>query len=476
MKLKQLIRGIEGIEVRGSREIEITGLCADSRVAAPGNLFIARKGKAHDGGQFIGKALDAGAVAVAHDLYDPFLKATQIISRDPGKLEASLAARYYGRPSEELFVVGVTGTKGKTTTTYLMGVKSGLVGTVETIIGETRVRSPFTTHYPIQNQKLLREMVAKECQSAVMEVSSHGLDQGRTDEISFDIGLFTNLYPDHLDYHPTVEEYAAAKRKLFKNLKGTAILNSDSPWSEFMQGGEKRVSYGIENKADVQARDIRFSEKGTEFRVGDVLFSTPLMGRFNVYNLLGAIAVCLERGFALEEINAVSSTFKSVPGRLESVPNDRGFRIFVDFAHSGEALKNVLGTLKEIAKKRVIVVFGCGGNRDAARRSGMGEAAEGSADLSVVTSDNPRAEDPEEIIRQILAGYKNPEKALVEVDRTKAIGRAIALGEPGDIVLIAGKGHEKTQIFAHQTIPYDDVEVAKEALQKSATSDILSTS
>ena len=472
MKLKYILRGIPSIEVRGSKEIEISGVSADSRTVAPGNVFIAKKGEKYDGGQFIGQAVEAGAAAIVTDFYDPFVSLTQIICPSPGGLEASLAARFFRRASTELFVVGVTGTKGKTTTSYLirhllegLHEATGLIGTVETIIGDNRQSSRLTTLDAIANQKLLREMVNCGCKNAVMEVSSHGLEQGRVDEIAFDIALFTNLYPDHLDYHPNIEAYALAKAKLFEHLKGLAIVNADSPWSDFMKGGKRRVTFGIEKSADVRAQDIRLSRHGAEFSVGGVLFKTPLMGRFNVYNILGAIAVGLEKGASLNTIAEILATTPQVPGRLERVSNQQGIAIFVDYAHNGEAMENVLVALREMAPKRIILVFGAGGNRDPRRRSGMGKVAEKGADLSIVTTDNPRNEDSKEIEAQVLSGFRHPEKVLLEPDRKKAIELAIQTAKTGDFVLIAGKGHEKVQIFAHQTVPFDDVAVAKEALQ-----------
>lgn len=480
MKLKHLLRKIQGIEVRGSKEIDISGICADSRTVSPGNLFIARKGIQYDGNQFIQKAVDAGAAAIVTDFYDPFLKKTQIICSKPEDIEAHLAACYYENPSKKLFVIGVTGSKGKTTSGYLihhllegLDEKCGLVGTVETIIGEHRIESRFTTHDAITNQKLLREMVEKSCKTAVLEISSHGLEQRRVNEITFDIALFTNLYPDHLDYHKTIDAYAISKRKLFDQLNGTAILNADSPWSDFMKGGKKRLTFAIDAAADLRAQNIRCSERGTEFSIDGIQFTSSLMGRFNVYNLLGAIAIGLEREASLSKIAEILAKFKNVPGRLESVPNRRGICVLVDYAHTGEALENALSILREVATKRILVVFGCGGNRDPERRRTMGIAAERNADLSIITNDNPRNEDPEEIAKQILLGFREPEKVLVELDRKKAIHRAIAIAEKGDIVLIAGKGHEKVQIFAHRTVPFDDASIAKEALQNSRSSDIL---
>ncbi len=473
MKLKALLRGLKGIEVKGSKEIEITGLSADSRTAAPGNLFIARRGSAFNGAEFIPQALKAGAAAVLTEMYDPFCKATQVIAEKPIELEPFLASRFYGAPSEEMFVAGVTGTKGKTTTTYLihhllngLGKRAGLAGTVETILGDERRASELTTHSAIQNQKLLKEMLAKGCSAVSFEVSSHGLEQGRVEKIDFDVGVFTNLYSDHLDYHLTMGAYAAAKKKLFVNVK-RGIFNADSDWTPFMREEcPKSWTFGIENEADIRAGNIKFDESGTTFFVDGQKFHLSLMGRFNVYNALGAIAVGLHLGANLAQIADVLASFQTAPGRLERVLNERGIWVFVDYAHTGEALENVLATLREIARQRVICVFGCGGNRDPQRRTQMAKAAEKFADVSIITSDNPRNEEPISIIEQIRNAYRDPSKPFVEVNRRDAILRAISMAEEEDIVLIAGKGHEKVQKFAHQTIPFDDVAIAKEALQK----------
>lgn len=460
MKIKALIKGID-VTVKGSKETPITGISSDSRTVAPGNLFIAKRGATFDGTQFIQQALNAGAAAIVSDIYDPFLNLPQMIHPDPASIEAKLAARYYGEPAEELLVVGVTGTKGKTTTTYLikhlldgLNYPAGLIGTVETIVGTNRFFSTLTTHDVISNQKLLKEMVMKECKAAVMEVSSHGLTQGRVDEIGFDYGLFTNLYPDHLDYHKTIEEYAKAKRKLFERAE-SGILNADSPWSEFMGKG---LTFGIE-KGEIRAQNIAMDAKGTEFVVEGCQFHSPLIGKFNVYNALGAIALGLKIGAKLEKISEILATFESVPARLQRIGN-----VFIDFAHTGEALENVLQTLREIAKGRVIVVFGCGGNRDPNRRITMGKAADHFADISIVTTDNPRQEDPLEIAKQIASAFRNP--PLLQPDRKQAICQAIEMAREDDLVLIAGKGHERVQIFAHQSVPFDDAEVVREKLFK----------
>jgi UDP-N-acetylmuramoyl-L-alanyl-D-glutamate--2,6-diaminopimelate ligase len=474
MKLKMLLKGLSEIEVRGSKEVEITGVSSDSRTVAPGNLFIAKKGSVHDGSQFISQAISSGAAAIVSDFYDPFLKKTQLITKTPTLWEAELASRYYHHPSKDLLVVGVTGTKGKTTTTYLiqhllegMKKKCGLVGTVETVIGDHRFASSLTTHDVIYNQKILREMVLKQCEAVAFEVSSHGLIQGRVDKIDFDIGVFTNLYRDHLDYHQTMEEYASAKKKLFVSAKKN-IVNLDSPWSSLMKGEKEALTFGIENKADVMGSDIQFDQNKTTFWVEfdgkREKFTSSLIGRFNVYNLLAAICVGVQLGEPLEKISSYLASFGSVPGRLQLVSSESEIKVFVDHAHTEEALDSALQAVRAIAEKRVLLVFGCGGNRDPARRVGMARAAERWADLVIVTNDNPRREAPQEICDQILSGFKNIEKVVVELDRKSAIHHAISIAAAGDVVLVAGKGHEKVQIFAHQTISFDDVAIVKEAL------------
>jgi UDP-N-acetylmuramoyl-L-alanyl-D-glutamate--2,6-diaminopimelate ligase len=482
LKLKYLFKGIEGVEIRGSKDIELTGISTDSRIISPGHLFLAKQGVSGHGVDFISHALDSGASAILTDLYDPFVKVPQVIAPDPGALEALLASKFYGDPSLELYVVGVTGTKGKTTTSYMiyhllkeLGLGCGLVGTVETIVGTESRSSTLTTHSSIKNQKLLREMVLRGCEAVTLEVSSHGLEQGRTENIAFDCAVFTNLTPDHLDYHQSLEKYAAAKRKLFEQLDGSpkknkrALINGDSDWASFMKGNESVWTFGVERPADIWASHLRTENGQTHFVVEfagrQEAFMIPVMGRFNVYNALGAIGIGLHRGAGLPQIAAALRDFKAAPGRLEPIANDRGISIFVDYAHTGEALENVLKTLREIAQQKIICIFGCGGNRDPQRRTNMAKAAERYADVAIITSDNPRGEDPKAICQEILAGFRDPEFPRVEGDRRSAIHLGLQLAKSGDIVLIAGKGHEKVQILAHQTIAFDDCAVVREALQ-----------
>ncbi|MBS0603866.1 MAG: UDP-N-acetylmuramoyl-L-alanyl-D-glutamate--2,6-diaminopimelate ligase [Verrucomicrobia bacterium] len=488
MKIKKLLRNIPVQAIKGNKDVEITGIASNSKLVAPGNLFIAKKGLTVDGARYIPDAVAAGASALLTDLYDPFFpQITQIIHPDVAAIEAAVAKEYYGHCSDRLFLVGITGTSGKTTTSYLvrhlfekLKEPCGLIGGVEWVFGNHVFPSSITTPDVLTNYKLFYEMIASGCTACAMEVSSHALEQGRVNLVEFDVAIFNNLSHEHLDYHKTMEEYAEAKKKLFTSLKPskdaakkqfakTAVVNADSPYASQMIAdcAVKVLKFGIDQPCDLRASNISLSSSGMEFDVEyqqkKCRFKSALIGRFNVYNLLGAAGAGLARGFALEEIAAALSTFSKVPGRLECVPNDKGLKIFVDHAHKVDALSNVLSTLREIVKGRIIAVFGCGGNRDQGKRPMMGSIAESLSDVAIVTSDNPRNEDPEEIIRQILSGFKDSRKACVIVNREEAIQRAIQMAKPEDVILIAGKGHETNQIFSHQTIDFDDRKVAQSA-------------
>lgn len=478
MKLKYLLKDLP-VTVEGSKEIEITGITANSKQVAPGNLFLAKKGLTYDGTKFIPDAIAAGAVAVVTDSYDPFFNCVQVISSDIPSIEAALASRFYSYPAEKLFLVGITGTNGKTTTSYLVKhllaqekELCGLIGTIEWIIGETILPSTHTTPDVITLTKLFYDMASHECQSAVMEVSSHALVQGRVQGVPFDVAIFTNLTLDHLDYHGTIENYAAAKAQLFSMLskEGCAIYNIDDPWHRRMLQDccAQRLSYGFSDRADLRASHVALNADGMQFVIEYqnrmMAVSSPLIGRFNVYNLLAAIGVGIARHFPLEAIIENLKSFKKVAGRLERVSNARGLNVFVDYAHTDDALRNVLETLQEFKTGKIITVFGCGGDRDASKRPKMASVAEAFSDFVIVTTDNPRQEDPKEIIRQILPGFTQPDRFTVTVDRREAIHQAIALAKAEDIVLIAGKGHETYQIFSHQTELFDDREVARQAM------------
>jgi UDP-N-acetylmuramoyl-L-alanyl-D-glutamate--2,6-diaminopimelate ligase len=484
VKIRKLLKNIAVQAVKGSKEVEITGITSNSKLVAPGHLFIAKKGLTVDGARFISDAVAAGAVAVLTDLYDPFFPhITQIIHPDVPAAEAVIAKAFYASPSDRLLLVGVTGTNGKTTTSYLIrhlmekrGKCFGLIGTVEWIVGHHIFPAEQTTPALLQNYKLFHEMIAVGCEGCVMEVSSHALDQGRVAPLEFDIAVFTNLTQDHLDYHKTMEEYARAKAKLFTSLKAgikpfpkVAVVNADCAYSLQMMAEctAERILYGIDGPCDLRASSLCLSAEGVEFDIAfrgtECHFRSALIGRHNVYNLLAAIGVGLAQGIPLSACATALEDFSKIPGRLERVPNTVGLNIFVDYAHTEDALLNVLKALWECKKGRLIVVFGCGGDRDAPKRPKMGEVVEAHADLAVITSDNPRSENPEAIIRAILPGLKHPERAMVIVDREQAIWHAVHSAHTGDTILIAGKGHENFQIFSHHKIPFDDRDIAAAA-------------
>jgi UDP-N-acetylmuramoyl-L-alanyl-D-glutamate--2,6-diaminopimelate ligase len=494
MKLKKLLKDISGYQVKGSKDILITGVTANSKVVSWGNLFIAKKGKTHDGVHYIPEAIKAGAAAVVTDLFDPSLKqAVQVIHPHVASIESALVANFYRHPSQEMFMVAITGTNGKTTTSFV--IKNlldrflgpcGLIGTIEYIVGEQRYQATHTTPDVASNHKMLREMVNQGCRSAVMEVTSHALDQGRVDKIDFDVAIFSNLTLDHLDYHGSMENYAAAKKRLFDHLgkemskkRGAkwAIVNRDSPWSSYMveNCSANILSYGIENRADLQASHVCLEKHGTRAKVTyqgqTVDCYWPLVGRFNVYNCLAAMAVGLSQNIPLEAIVDHMSQIAFVRGRLQPVENHLGLKIYVDFAHSDDALSNVLQTLKEVqvAKGKLIVVFGCGGDRDRSKRPKMAKACENYADLCIVTSDNPRSEDPHKICEEIITGFTKPGIYQIELDRKAAIQKAVESARPDDIILIAGKGHETYQIFAHKTIEFDDCKIATDICAQLAS-------
>lgn len=477
MNIKQLIAGLSVELYKGGKDVVITGLCSHSRLVAPGNLFIAKKGTVDDGAKYVEEALASGAAAILTDLPNPFLKdVVQIVTEDVRLSEAELAARFYGDPSHSLFTVGVTGTNGKTTIAYLVKhifdhftIPCGMIGTIEYIIGQHHFVAELTTPEVITNQKLLREMVKQKCAAAVMELSSIGLHQGRVSKIGYDVAIFSNLSPEHLDYHETMEAYADAKAQLFEGLEegSLAIFNADSEWSERMQKkcSSAKLTYGLKEGADLYAHSIEFKTDQTNFCIsfrGKTLpFSWKLIGRFNIYNCLAAIGAALWKGIAFEALASVIKSFPPVPGRLEQVENLSDLHIYVDYAHTPDALQKALLSLHEIKKGKILTVFGCGGNRDRVKRPQMAKAVEKYSDFAFVTSDNPRSEEPLSICKEIAKGFTT-KNYVIEVDRRMAIECAIEMASPQDLILIAGKGHETYQIFAHQTLPFDDRQVAQE--------------
>ena len=471
MKLKQLFKDIN-VTWKGSKEVDVSSMTANSKSTQPGSLFIARRGKTGDGHRFIAEAISAGASAVLTDMYDPFLTVVQIIHPDVNNLEAELAKRFYKDPAQKLSIFGVTGTSGKTTTTFLMKylleeqVPCGLIGTVSWMTGKKVLPATHTTPDLLTLMQLFYEMNEDGCKSVVMEVSSHAIDQGRVKGLKFAAAVYTNLSQDHLDYHQTMEEYAEVKSRLFAHAE-LSIINGDDPWAARMiQSAKKVLRYGLNPEFELYASNLQLTPQGMTFDVHwnkeTAAFKTVLIGRFNVYNILAATAIALSQGMSLQKIGSKLENFSGVPGRLERVVNLKNLQVFVDYSHKPDALKNVLQTLTELKKGRLITVFGCGGCRDAQKRPQMAAISESFSDLTIVTNDNPRSEDPAEIAKQVISGFQK-KTYLVELDRKKAIGQALELANPDDIILIAGKGHEAYQIFAHQTVAFDDREVVKEA-------------
>lgn len=469
MKLKQLFKEID-VTWKGSKETDITSMTANSKSVAPGTLFIARRGKTGDGHRFITEAISAGALAILTDTYDPFLSVTQVIHPDVNGLEALLAKRFYHDPAQKLSIFGVTGTSGKTTTTFLMKYlledRSGLIGTVSWMTGKKVLPASLTTPDFLTLMQLFHEMNSEGCKSVVMEVSSHAIDQGRVKDIEFAAAIYTNLSQDHLDYHHTMEEYAEVKSRLFAHA-GISIINGDDSWAPMMtRKAKKLLRYGLNPEFELFASDLQLTSNGMTFNVHwkqeTISFNTVLIGRFNVYNILAATALALSQGMNLQKIAKKLESFSGVPGRLERVVNPKNLQVFVDYSHKPDALKNVLQTLTELKKGRLITIFGCGGDRDVQKRPQMASISENFSDLTIVTNDNPRSEDPVEIAKQVISGFQK-KSYLVELDRKKAIKQALQLAKPDDIILIAGKGHETYQVFFSQTIPFDDREVVKEA-------------
>ena len=479
-KLKKLLKEIPPIDVIGSKEIEITAITSNSKLVSPGSLFIARRGATYDGNSFIPEAIASGAVAILSDVFDPSLSITQLITPDVGGMECKLAAAFWHHPSHELTLVAITGTCGKTTTSYIVhhlfshfGIRAGLIGTVAYIAGTRQYDAPNTTPDVITNQRLLGEIVKAGDTACVMEVSSHALAQGRVAEICFDTAVFTNLTHEHLDYHKTMDAYAAAKNILFRTLcsdgkkEPIAVLNAQDPWTAKVADGTQAriVTYGIDTTADIVASHLQISMASTTFELSyagqrEIVIS-PLAGRYNVANAIAAAAVFLARGYSLADVARGLSTVSSPPGRLERVTNPLGLAIYVDYAHKEDALRKVLPALRESTKGKLITVFGCGGDRDRAKRPLMARAVEELSDIAIVTSDNPRSEDPLAIIDEICKGFVTSNYIVIP-DRKEAIAKAVQLATPQDVVLIAGKGHEKYQIFANGTVPFDDCQTAAE--------------
>jgi UDP-N-acetylmuramoyl-L-alanyl-D-glutamate--2,6-diaminopimelate ligase len=489
MNFLQLLQGAEVLSESGN--VAVAGVEYDSRRVRPGTVFVAMKGETSDGNRFIDQAIAAGAVAIVTDSSRetprPAVAWAQVVNGR--RALARLSANFYKRPAERIANTGITGTNGKSTTAFLVesvfkaaGRKTALVGTIEYHVAGKILPAPHTTPESLELNRLLSEALGVGVTEAVMEVSSHALEQQRVFGIPFDVAVFTNLTRDHLDYHGTMEDYFQAKKVLFEGC-GTeppraAVLNTDDEYSrQLVKLCKKKssvvFSYGLA-VGDFHAESVEITPRGNRFQMvtpaGKIEIWSPLIGNVNVYNVLAASAAAFARGCSIAEIAQGIFDLASVPGRFERVDCAQPFTVVVDFAHTDDALRNLTALARDFVaraalKGKVITLFGCGGDRDRAKRPLMGEAAGKGSDFVVLTSDNPRSEDPLAIMNDALVGLqKSGAKYLVEPDRRKAIVLALRQAAPGDIVLLAGKGHEKVQTTKEGTIPFDDVEVARESL------------
>lgn len=489
MVLRELIKSLEIVEAKGNLDREITGIAYHSREVKPGYIFVGISGFKTDGHRFIPEALARGAAAVVVEKKIDEFPGTVIEVTNTRQSLAALAAHFYHYPSSRLKVVGVTGTNGKTTTTYLIegilrsaGFKVGLMGTVVYRMEEEKMVAQRTTPESLDIEQFLSQLVNRGVHYAVMEVSSHALELERVSQINFDVGVFTNLTRDHLDFHGDFERYFAAKQKLFRALEKPgnkkdsclAVVNIDDPYGERIarESRVKVVTFGMEKEALIQAEDIQLHSQGINFRLKysreETDLNLKLLGRYNVYNALAAAAVGISQNLPWKVIKSGLEKVVRIPGRFEPVEGKQKFQVIVDYAHTPDALYHVLQTIRELEPRQLITVFGCGGERDRTKRPLMGEVAVKMSDLVVITSDNPRGEDPYQIIEEIKSGIA-PNRVegkdyVIIPEREEAIHYALDRAEEGDWVLIAGKGHENYQIIGDCAIPFSDREVAQKIL------------
>lgn len=474
MKLSKILKGIDVLN--DFSDVEVADVTQDSRLVKKGSLFVCVKGVAFDGHNFACDMLKNGACAVVVER-DMGLD-NQILVENSRAVYSLICANFFGNPADKLKLIGITGTNGKTTTTFLIkqileniGKKVGLIGTVQNMICDEVYPAKYTTPDPYELQRLFCEMVKAGCEYVVMEVSSQALAQGRVNGLRFKIGAFTNLTQDHLDYHKTWENYFEAKKILFKNCDIAVTNADDKNGLEIIKGldFESVVTYAVDtNNATYVAKNVNFKPSGVEYElVGDFIgrCCCPIPGRFSVYNSLCAASCALALGISFDDVLLSISKSKGVKGRIEVVPTNRDFTIIIDYAHSPDGLENIITALREIAKGRVVTLFGCGGDRDKTKRPLMGRIATELSDFCIVTSDNPRSENPTQIINDILEGMKNITTPYEVVEnRKEAIAYAIKNAQPNDIILLAGKGHETYQILPDGTIHFDEREVVAEVL------------
>lgn len=482
MKLSNILANVSGKLIKGTTDIEINTMTIDSRKAGDGVLFIAMVGMTVDGHRFIPSAYEKGtrAVIIEHEIDNIPEDMTVYQVESARDALAKMADNFYNSPCRELNMIGVTGTNGKTSTTYFIESvlnyikhKTAVIGTVEIRIGGKKRNIDFatsTTPDTIELNQMLRIMADEKCSDVIMEVSSHSLELKKVKGIDFKVGIFTNLTQDHLDFHKTMENYCAAKSKLFKMCE-YGIVNADDEWADKITEDAdcKIMTYSIEKPSDLQAKNIEYLMDRVHFTVDikgqEVRFELMVPGRFSVYNALAAIGAMVSMGVDTADIKAGINNIKGVPGRIQNIPNDKGFNVIVDYAHTPDGLENIINAVREFTKGRIITVFGCGGDRDRTKRPIMGEIVARLGDIPIITSDNPRSEEPSSILKEVEVGVKPvTDKYEMIVDRRDAIKRAIEIAEKGDSVIIAGKGHENYQILKDKTIHFDDAEVAAEIL------------
>jgi UDP-N-acetylmuramoyl-L-alanyl-D-glutamate--2,6-diaminopimelate ligase len=489
--LKTLLDGLS-CAVDGSQDLAIEDIVFDSRQVKPGALFVALRGVHQDGHGFIQAAVDAGARAVISETPFKVSGVTGIQVQDALRALAHVALRFWDFPSEKLLIVGITGTNGKTTISYLLesifesaGLPTGVLGTINYRFRGDVVPAPNTTPFSSELQRMLARFLQAGAKACVMEVSSHALALGRVEGVNFDVGLFTNLTQDHLDFHKTLEAYAEAKAKLFESLDPHSakpypkrgIVNRDDPWSDRMAKACRVpvMGYRLRGPADVFAKNIECDATGSRFELQGPGVSVPvrlaLLGEYNVTNAVAAAAVAFSQGLPAEAIVKGLERVQGIPGRMERINSGQPYTVVVDYAHTEDALRHVLGALRALRPRRLLTVFGCGGDRDRIKRPLMGEAAASLSDEVFVTSDNPRSEDPARITLDVEVGVRRvrADHYQIILDREEAIARALGQAQKGDIVLIAGKGHENYQILANRTIPFDDREVARRLTAAAST-------
>lgn len=480
MYLKELLSNVEYCVLNGNEDINIENIQYDSRKIKSGDLFFAVQGYSTDGHKFIPAALKNGAVAIVCDKQlDEIPNCTVIKVKDSRKAMATISSNFFGNPKDKLNIIGVTGTNGKTTTTFMLkaileeaGYKVGLLGTISNYIGKRAIHSDRTTPESLEIHKLFKEMVDEGVKYCVMEVSSHSLYLDRVYGIEFSEAIFTNLTQDHLDFHKTFENYYNAKLMLFKGSKNS-IINLDDQYGKKVLSdvSNNKLTYSIDNKSDLTAENIKMSAKGIEFTANfkgnkeDIIVHIP--GKYNISNALGTILACLNEGISMDIIKKGLKNLNGVPGRCEIVTKnyDLGYEVIVDYAHTPDGLENILKTAREFTKGRLISVFGCGGDRDSTKRPIMGKIGTDLSDVAIITSDNPRTEEPLAIIDDIIAGIEKDNYKVIE-NRREAIKEAMKMAKENDVVVVAGKGHEDYQILKDKTIHFDEREIIKEIINE----------